>query len=964
MKNTLAKITLGILFSLLVLLPALCAPAAADASNTIDLSLGDNELNLFWTGENYTLAFAPDESGVYRFEFSGSECDPIAHLQYNDYSGEGGFAFTHPADGINPFCFELELQGNTNEIHTLSVSVTKAEVSHDPSDGEAIELSLGTNELRLYWGGYSYHFAFTPQQDGVYRFEVFGSSENIPGEGQTAIALNACVDEDTYSGNNIVFTRELTTEDSFVFSVAAPSAAEDINPLTIVVTEPELTALPGEDVNLSLGDNELTLFWTGDAYTLSFTPEKKGVYLFESSGVECDPYATVGNEEYDNTGDGQNFAFYHYLTDTDTPFTFELKLHEETNETFELSVSVTKLELSFDPGETVDLSLGTNELNLYWLGAGQPIGLIFWPGENGVYRFEFSDFGGFNPTVWVFDGSNDEYEATSGSNGFFFTRTLTAGDPLTFNLDSWDPAKLISLTITVTPPEYSVTVTSGGNGTAGADAETSASGKTVTLTATPDEGYRFKEWQVLSGDVTVENDQFEMPTEDVEIKAIFELIPAYTLSAPNPVEINPNDVWTAMTFNMPDLNFDLADDGDDRTPNGLRLVLNGGTLTKPGGKTIRFDLSNERDEAQVRDQRYLTWGAANTPKTMYLYISPSAWSAAEPGTYTGSISYHFMWRYATGNNIWSSNFGSGTIPVTVTVPEPVPAFDGQQLVLNGQLGMYFYMEIPDEYVADSTMEFTINGVTTNVPTAEAKRQDDGRYRFLCTVNALQMADTITAAFRYTVGEEEKTLSESTTVERYLNILIIDPDYADAADAAKAINDYGYYAQLALHNDGIDHASMSTVYKDGNDLMTGASSISDYYWVVAHLSGYYVTGASYSLSATSETALNLYFKLTDEAPDDIADSVVIDADDPETDFGYTAEKSGNLLKVQITGIDAVELGTMFKVTLTQDGTTLEASPLSYVRNILQSEDISDDMKYTAAALYAVHQEMCAYLGIQS
>ena len=47
-------------------------------------------------------------------------------------------------------------------------------------------------------------------------------------------------------------------------------------------------------------------------------------------------------------------------------------------------------------------------------------------------------------------------------------------------------------------------------------------GATVTLTATPASGYHFKEWQVISGGVTVSDDKFTMPASDVEIKAVFE----------------------------------------------------------------------------------------------------------------------------------------------------------------------------------------------------------------------------------------------------------------------------------------------------------------------------------------------------------------------------------------------------------------------------------------------------------
>ena len=72
------------------------------------------------------------------------------------------------------------------------------------------------------------------------------------------------------------------------------------------------------------------------------------------------------------------------------------------------------------------------------------------------------------------------------------------------------------------PTEYIVTVTNDGNGIGTATPSTAAAGTTITLTATPKDGYRFKEWQVISGDVTIVDDKFTMPDSNVEIKAIFE----------------------------------------------------------------------------------------------------------------------------------------------------------------------------------------------------------------------------------------------------------------------------------------------------------------------------------------------------------------------------------------------------------------------------------------------------------
>ena len=72
------------------------------------------------------------------------------------------------------------------------------------------------------------------------------------------------------------------------------------------------------------------------------------------------------------------------------------------------------------------------------------------------------------------------------------------------------------------PTEFTITVTSGGNGTASASPAKAAAGMEITLTATPDKGYHFKEWQVISGGVTIKDNKFLMPSANVEVKAIFE----------------------------------------------------------------------------------------------------------------------------------------------------------------------------------------------------------------------------------------------------------------------------------------------------------------------------------------------------------------------------------------------------------------------------------------------------------
>jgi len=74
----------------------------------------------------------------------------------------------------------------------------------------------------------------------------------------------------------------------------------------------------------------------------------------------------------------------------------------------------------------------------------------------------------------------------------------------------------------ITPTTYTVTVGNDGNGTGTATPSTAVAGTEITLTATPNTGYHFKVWQVIRGNVTIKDNKFTMPNDNVEVKAIFE----------------------------------------------------------------------------------------------------------------------------------------------------------------------------------------------------------------------------------------------------------------------------------------------------------------------------------------------------------------------------------------------------------------------------------------------------------
>ena len=126
--------------------------------------------------------------------------------------------------------------------------------------------------------------------------------------------------------------------------------------------------------------------------------------------------------------------------------------------------------------------------------------------------------------------AGQEFDKWTTADGVTFANATSAST--TFQM----PAKAVTVTATykaLTPITYTITVQNDNNGTASANLTFAATGTEITLTATPKSGYRFKEWQVISGGITVTNNKFAMPASVVTIKAIFEIIPitTYTIKA-------------------------------------------------------------------------------------------------------------------------------------------------------------------------------------------------------------------------------------------------------------------------------------------------------------------------------------------------------------------------------------------------------------------------------------------------
>ena len=308
--------------------------------------------------------------------------------------------------------------------------------------------------------------------------------------------------------------------------------------------------------------------------------------------------------------------------------------------------------------------------------------------------------------------------------------------------------------------------------------------------------------------------------------------------------------------------------------------------------------------------------------------------------------------------------GDATVKANYTVVAPaVPFFKSHKLILSGQIGVKFVMDLSGlsaEEIEGSFMYFAVGDDEYLVDTTEAEINSDGNYEFTCYVNSLQMAEMIYADFYY---GDDSDISDEYSVQEYIDYV---EKYSDqfseqTVDLVMAIADYGHYAQIyltGLHNipEG-KYEEMGTYYTDEFDFETIAELV-DGYTLDLDKGNSGVEKAMMRLSLDSETALSVRFTLTEEA---LAAGTELEAFALTATDVYEAEaqEDGSYI-IKIKGITALQLGDTIQISGDCGGIfTVDVAPLAFVRSVLNNAASGDDALNLAAALYNYYKYAYAY-----
>ena len=273
--------------------------------------------------------------------------------------------------------------------------------------------------------------------------------------------------------------------------------------------------------------------------------------------------------------------------------------------------------------------------------------------------------------------------------------------------------------------------------------------------------------------------------------------------------------------------------------------------------------------------------------------------------------------------------------------------DGISLTLSSDIYINFYMQLTDEALANGKMVFTIGNRKVEGVTAQLN-ESNKRYYFACPLNALEMAETVTATFTYGSTTYTQTYSVKKYVETILTATDEDGKFVytpEMQELARSIANYGYHAQYyleSIHSNVIigegGYKEMLSQFKDNVDV-TKAKELQDKFTATANTAN--ITFDGRTVYFDSATALNFYVIANDgKAPKATCDK------GKNVEVKLYKDKT---YIVSVKDISATELGDTFTVTIGEgtDSMTLKGSVLDYCAAVINAHRNKAETKDTLA-----------------
>ncbi len=296
-----------------------------------------------------------------------------------------------------------------------------------------------------------------------------------------------------------------------------------------------------------------------------------------------------------------------------------------------------------------------------------------------------------------------------------------------------------------------------------------------------------------------------------------------------------------------------------------------------------------------------------------------------------------------------------------------PRFAYHSLILDGQIGVNFFMYIPDTLAGskDCCMSFDVSGDKSNaIQTFDPEftlTQDGGTYYgFRCYINSIQMANNIHAVF--TCGETVRT--EDYSAAKYLASDF--SSYSAATQALiSAIRDYGHFSQIMLDEvhdweTGREYAAIDsdTVYS-ATDISDTKTAAANYAFVNNNTKDSGIKEVNYNLNLDSSTAVNILLTVSGDYTGNVGAYL------PGGTANLAVKQSDGTYKATFSNIAGHELGNTITLTVTAGKDfTLKFSALSYVNTVLKLHSENTNLCNAVVALYRYYTTNIAYRNEQN